>query len=48
MKITYGIIKDEMYPTITKYNDLVAYIKCEPDPIKNGWRRHLPTPPEED
>ncbi len=46
LKNAYGIIKSEVHPTITKYNNLVAYIKCEPDPKINGWRKYIPEQPE--
>jgi len=47
MKAAYITIRSEVHPTITDYDVLVLYIKCEPDPLINGWKRHLPTQPIE-
>uniref|UniRef100_A0A6M3IKQ5 Uncharacterized protein n=1 Tax=viral metagenome TaxID=1070528 RepID=A0A6M3IKQ5_9ZZZZ len=47
MKTAYITIRAEVHPTITDYDVLVLYIKCEPDPLINGWKRHLPIQPIE-
>ena len=45
LKAAYGTIKAEVV-AIANYDALIAYIKCEPDPLVDGWRKHLPTQPE--
>ena len=46
LKTAYATIKAEVHPSITEYDELTRYIKCEPDPLVNGWRKHMPEQPE--
>lgn len=45
LKAAYNTIKGEVL-AISDYDDLIAYIKCEPDPLVDGWRKYLPDQPE--
>jgi len=45
LKAAYNTIKGEVL-AITDYDELIRYIKCEPDPLVNGWRKHIPEQPE--
>ena len=45
VKTAYQTIKTEAL-AISDYDELIAYIKCEPDPLVNGWRKHIPDQPE--
>lgn len=46
IKAAYQTIKAEGI-AISNYDDLVAYIRCEPDPATDGWRKHMPIEPDE-
>ncbi len=44
LKAAYQTIKAEAIPL--NYTALIAYIKCEPDPVVDGWRKHIPDQPD--
>ncbi len=44
LKAAYQTIRSEALPL--DYDTLVAYIKCEPDPETDGWRKHIPDQPD--
>jgi len=45
LKAAYTTIRAEVL-AINNYNDLIDYIKCEPDPLVDGWRKHMPAQPD--